>query len=161
MDRTGEQDLPPELRHFQRAYGTSAAWTTGFGMLILPSVESYAEGYLITLRILLNERLEEPPEEMLAIEPVLNLEDDQRGQYRLLSYGGEGRDRRWFWTFRTAEAPDPRARELKVEVTGIRARRHGHKYPRPITDWEEKGPWVLAITLQDGSHRNSPERSDR
>lgn len=137
----------PDLLTFKQAYGIGQSQSTSFGTLILLSLESYIEGCLLSLRLLLDTDPEESPEEAVILEPKLTANDDSGTTYQILPYGGTGRGRRWRWEFRTTEPLHAQARELRLEVLEIRWQKHGPRYPFPITERVEKGHWTFVVPL--------------
>ncbi len=117
--------------------------------LMMPSVESYAEGG----RLLSDEAPEQPylfGPRFTHTMPELDLleaRDDRGRGYQVMPGGGGGSDREWRFEFRSEQPLDAQARELILEVPEVRwgTFRVGHREPQ--VDRVVIGPWTFSVAL--------------
>jgi hypothetical protein len=83
------------------------------------------------------------------VHPELSvlINDDLGGTYNVMPRGGGGGESAYTLEYQTGRAPDPRARELRVEITEIRWERFDSVGGRPQPAETESGPWMFVVPL--------------
>ncbi len=121
--------------------------------LMMLSIESYAEGFIVHGRLLSDQAPEEPP----FFAPIwthtspelqtLQVSDDRGHRYLVLAGGGGGGDREWRFEFRSGQPLDPQAGGLVLELPEIGWRRYGPGSGEPEIERLVVGPWVFRVSL--------------
>ncbi len=146
--------LPP-LRTLLRVVAVGQEQRLEGGTLLVTTLESYAEGCIVFVRLLLDEAPEEADssDEELPYgmpEPVLSVRDDRGHRYRVgsvMSSGGGGEDVEYYWEFRILEPIHPDARELTMVVTELEWRGIDPSIDHPLIRSGQTGPWTFRVAL--------------
>ncbi len=144
---------PPEPETLLRVIPIAQTVGLESESLMMLSIESYAEGFIVHIRLLSHEE-PEPPE---LFSPIfshsfpevgrLDVRDDRGNRYLVMQGGGGGSDRGWRFEFRSGQPLDPQARELTLEIPEIRWERHEYGHPYPAVERVERGPWTFTVRL--------------
>ncbi len=143
---------PPEMVTLQCVVAIGQLVRLSDSTLIMLSLESYAEGFLLNVRLLLDTEPEPSPvfgpplERSFPKLRRLKARDDLGREYRLFRTGGGG-GREWRWEFRSNSPLLPDARELVLEVPEIRWETFSPETGPPLTDRVESGPWQFTVAL--------------
>ncbi len=147
-----ETGIPPELVTIERVIPVGQTQRLEDATLMMLSIESYAEGFLIHGRLLLDRAPEEPPffdpglEHSFPRITRLEVRDDRGHWYQAMSGGGGG-GRAFRYEFHAGQPLDAQARELVLEIPEIRwhtfsSARGEHRDDRVVT-----GPWRFTAAL--------------
>ncbi len=156
MERLGidpETGMPPELVTLERVIPVGQTQRLEEASLIMLSIESYAEGFLIHGRLLMDRAREEPRffdpsvEHSVPEIPALVVRDDRGHLYQAMSGGGSGGRREFRHEFRIRQPLDPQARELVLEVPEIRWQTFSPGKGAPRDDQVMTGPWRFTAAL--------------
>lgn len=149
-----EDDVAAELVSLERVIPVVQAQRIDGGLLTVLSVDAYAEGSEVRLRLYLDE---EPEPSVTSFErhdfppmPEISLivSDDLGRRYPAMPGSGGGGGKEWRWDFRVHRPIDPTARELVLEVPEIAWRKDEPR--RGWADSEERiqrGPWTFRVAL--------------
>ncbi len=148
--------LPP-LRTLLRVVAVGQEQRLEGGTLLVTTLESYAEGCIVFVRLLLDEAPEEADagdeEQGLGMpELVLSASDDRVHRYRVGSVmssngGGGGEGVEYYWEFRVLEPLDPEARELILVVAELEWRGIDPSIDHPLIRSGQTGPWTFRVAL--------------
>ncbi len=143
----------PELRELERVIAVGQVRSHPGGRLILPSIELYREGCLLSIRILsdgdLAARGGSRAERIHEGLPDLEVEarDDLGRRYPVLERSGGGGGRESRHDFQIPRPLNPSAGELTVTVTTMRWESIDTRRRRRVGGREETGPWVFTVSL--------------
>ncbi len=157
MERHGfspEEAIETEFVTLERVIPVAQSQRIEGGTLMVLSIDSYAEGCEVRLRLLLDQQLEPPvttfdPRDFPPMPemPDLIVHDDLGHRYPVLPGGGGGGGRGWEWTFHIHRPIDQAARALTLEISEIRWERHEHRRGRSAVERVERGPWTFTVPL--------------
>lgn len=137
---------PPTFADFQRVIPVGQTVTgTGVAVTIF-SIESYADGFLVNWRVVLEQEEPLTPGRFRHPSPVLAARDERGRHYNCLPRGGSGNEREWRFSHGFSPALDPAAREVTVEITEIRLEERGPSR-RPTPAETLRGPWRFSVAL--------------
>ncbi len=147
----------PTLTKFLRVVAIGQEERLEGGTLLVTTLESYAEGCIVFVRLLLDEAPEEADagdeEQGLGMpELVLSASDDRVHRYRVGSVmssngGGGGEGVEYYWEFRVLEPLDPEARELTLVVAELEWRGIDPSIDHPLIRSGQTGPWTFRVAL--------------
>ncbi len=123
------------------------------GTLLVTTLESYAEGCIVFVRLFLDKPAEaadsrEDESDMPMPELVLSVRDDRGHRYRvstvMFSSNGEVE---YYWEFRVLEPLDAEARELTLIVAELEW--HGMRFDidHPLIGSGQTGPWTFRVPI--------------
>ncbi len=148
-----EEDVAVELVTLERVIPVVQTQSIDGGALTVLSIDAYAEGSEVRLRLHLNEERESsvipfgqdfPP----MPELTLIVRDDRGHRWIAMPGSGGGGGTSWQWDFRAHQPIDPEARELVLEVPEITWRKHGPKRARADSvERIQAGPWTFRVSL--------------
>ncbi len=143
----------PSLTKFLRVVPIGQEQRLEGGTLLVTTLESYAEGCIVFLRLLLDEAPEEADsgdEEFTygMPEPVLSVRDDRGHRYRVGEVmSSEGGEVEYYWEFRVLEPLDPEAQELTMVVAELEWPNVGASLNHPLIGSGQTGPWTFTVPL--------------
>ncbi len=123
------------------------------GTLLVTTLEAYAEGAIVFVRLLVDETAEEAysrdeDPDMPMPDLVLSVRDDRGRRYRttqvMASSGGQVE---YHWEFRILEALDPEARELTLTVAELEWRGVRPDIDHPLIGSGQTGPWTFRVPI--------------
>ena len=149
-----EEDVAVELVTLERVIPVVQTQSIGGGLLTVLSIDAYAEGSEVRLRLHLDEERESkviafgedfPP----MLELTLIVRDDRGRRYPAMPGSGGGGGTSWHRDFRVHQPINSAARELVLEVPAITWQKHG-PWHRGVADSVERiqtGPWTFRVSL--------------
>ncbi|MDP9353123.1 MAG: hypothetical protein M3P51_16505 [Chloroflexota bacterium] len=121
--------------------------------LMMLSIESYAEGFVVHSRLLLDQAPEapnffDPPiAHSLPELGTLEVRDDRGHRYPVIAGGGGGGDREWRFEFRSGRPLDPQSQELVLELQQIGWRKFRPSGGEAEVERLVVGPWTFRVSL--------------
>ncbi len=143
----------PTLQKLLRVVAIGQEQRLEGGTLLVTTLESYAEGCIVFVRLLLDEAPEEvdSSDEEFAYgmpEPVLSVRDDRGYGYRVGEVmSSEGGEVEYYWEFRVLEPLDPEAQELTMVVAELEWPNVGASLNHPLIGSGQTGPWTFTVRL--------------
>lgn len=144
----------PTLHRLLRVVAVGQERRLEGGTLLVTTLESYAEGGIVFVRLLADEGPEETDdhddeESRLEMpEPVLSVRDDRGHLYRVGSiYSSDGGEEEYYWEFRLLEPLDPEAGELTLVVAELEWPGAERGVDHPPVRSGQTGPWEFRVSL--------------
>lgn len=135
----GPSSSGPRLRDLLRVIPVAQSHTVDGVTVTLLSIETYADGFVATFRVI----AEPAPSGHRFPQLVLEITDDQGNRYNGWPGGGVGDYEQWRLIHRFAPALAPNAQELHLDVTDVRWRTPGNQPEEKA----EVGPWAFAVPI--------------
>lgn len=149
-----EEDVAVELVTLERVIPVVQTQSIDGGSLTVLSIDAYAEGSEVRLRLHLEEERESsvipfgPHDFPPMPELTLIVRDDQGHRYPAMPGGGGGGGTSWQWDYRVHQPIDPAARELVLEVPEITWQKHEPRRGRADSvERIQTGPWTFRVSL--------------
>lgn len=144
--------MPPELVTLERVIPVGQTQRLEDATLMMLSIESFAEGFLIHSRLLMDRAPEEPPffdpnfERSFPRITRLEVRDDRGHWYQAMSGGGGG-GRAFRYEFHAGQPLAAQARELVLEVPEVRWQTVSPARVEPRDEGVMTGPWTFTVPL--------------
>ncbi len=148
-----ETGMPPELVTLERVLSVGQTARLEDATLMVLSIESYAEGFIIHSRLLMDHAPEEPAyfdprfEPSFPEVPSLDVRDDRGRRYQAMRTGGGGSGREFRYEFRSGQPLDSQARELVLKIPEVRWHTVSPVRGEPREDHVLTGPWTFVVAL--------------
>lgn len=142
-----------ELRTLLRSVPVQQTHEFEGGMILVPSVDLYAEGCSVNLRLLLDRALSpdtnsDPTAYPAIPQPVLTAVDEWGRSYAVTKGGGLATGHEARMEFRVEPLPDARVNNLVLVITEIVWEKHDRQHSYPSIERVQAGPWSFAVPLR-------------
>lgn len=149
-----EEDVAVELVTLERVIPVVQSQRIDGGLLTVLSIDAYAEGSEVRLRLHLDDEPESwvTPSGLHDFPPMPELavivRDDRGHRYPAMPGSGGGGGTSWQWDFRVHQPIDPAARELVLEVPEITWQKHEPRRGRAESvERIQTGPWTFRVAM--------------